>query len=534
MNREMDQIRHAQRWTAEHAGERIEFAQMCIEFAQMCNEFAACEEGLLRLVLDRSEYVRWLQDSLEARKKYNRGLSDVSVSASAGPAYLATVGVETVGIEDEANQLNILGWAHLDACEYEAALSCFEQALRINLQGRAALGDGSIVMNRDAIRSESIAACLINLGTVYGCLRRFEEAIESLKEGLSIAKKHRNRREIGRALGNLGTVYADLGRASEAKRAAKKSLVIARKLGERRGEADQLANLGTLYSDARQYGKAVRSFVQALTINTELENTERAARNIADLGIVYSRAGLYDNATLYLEEAIQQMAAMDLDEWVERLGQEVKRVHHLWSLEISEWQDAFSGSQGTRGEDSDEKRLDEKRFRETLRVLPKNLSLVSGYAQWLDLSDENKKAVRLIRPFLAKPPYSIQLVCQFAWALVCSRGNLARAERWLDTADKLNPGNREVGAGIADTRAWMAYRQGRYQRALDILEPVLSLSRRLPELSYHAGVINHRLGNWHAAMTYLEAAVKSEQVFGRRAEAVRLLQELRGTESRSW
>ena len=78
---------------------------------------------------------------------------------------------------------------------------------------------------------------------------------------------------------------------------------------------------------------------------------------------------------------------------------------------------------------------------------------------------------------------------------------LERAKREYDR----RPNNIDV----EDTYAWVLYKNGRAEEAMDHIERAMRLNTRIPNITYHAGMIYYALGKYEQAREKLQQAVRS-------------------------
>ena len=76
-----------------------------------------------------------------------------------------------------------------------------------------------------------------------------------------------------------------------------------------------------------------------------------------------------------------------------------------------------------------------------------------------------------------------------------------------------------------DTAAWVYYRAGEYDKALELLSGVEEKIKQVPEALYHLGMIHKELGNREKALNYLQEALASEN-FAAPKDAAAALREL--------
>ena len=161
-------------------------------------------------------------------------------------------------------------------------------------------------------------------------------------------------------------------------------------------------------------------------------------------------------------------------------------------------------------------------YTHALAEQPGNVATRLEYAHWLDSVARNADAVPVLREGLTNPPYHPELSAQLAWALAESSPNLKEAREWLKHALASAPSS----PYLADTAAWIAYREGKYREALIAIRPSLSLVDQIPEVAYHVGAIHAELGNTAEAIGYLRKALHARKPFTGDRQAKELLTKL--------
>lgn len=79
---------------------------------------------------------------------------------------------------------------------------------------------------------------------------------------------------------------------------------------------------------------------------------------------------------------------------------------------------------------------------------------------------------------------------------------------------------------LQDTLAWAYAKSGDYQKAIDILKPIVERASNVAVFRYHLGYALYHSGDKAAAKSHLEIAVDSEQDFPGKIEAEALLKEI--------
>ena len=161
-------------------------------------------------------------------------------------------------------------------------------------------------------------------------------------------------------------------------------------------------------------------------------------------------------------------------------------------------------------------------YARALAEQPGSVATRLEYARWLDSTSRNAEAVPLLREGLTNPPYHPELSAQLAWALAESSPNLKEAREWLKHALASEPSS----PYLADTAAWIAYREGKFREAFIAIRPSLSLVDQIPEVAYHVGAIHAELGNTAEAVRYLHKALHARKPFSGDRQAKELLAKL--------
>lgn len=124
-------------------------------------------------------------------------------------------------------------------------------------------------------------------GTEYLSARRYDKAIDSLKQALTLNPN------LAPAYLNLGSAYMQLGSYSDAADSIKKAIAINPKDAESRFE------LGNVYIAMRRPVEAAESFKEALRINPSFANAQMG------LGNVYLNVGQMEQAVTAYQEALR-------------------------------------------------------------------------------------------------------------------------------------------------------------------------------------------------------------------------------------
>jgi DNA-binding SARP family transcriptional activator/Flp pilus assembly protein TadD len=145
---------------------------------------------------------------------------------------------------------------------------------------------------------------LFSLGEPYTDLGRMDEAIDHLRDALTIHREIGDRRAEARTLSNLGVNYGMLGRFAESVNLLHQALAIHRDIGNRYNEAIVLENIGEALRGLRKFDEAVDHLQQALVVHGDIGDRYNQGSTLTTLGDVYQDLQLDEKATHYYEQAL--------------------------------------------------------------------------------------------------------------------------------------------------------------------------------------------------------------------------------------
>ncbi len=185
----------------------------------------------------------------------------------------------------------------------------------------------------------------LRLGRAYADLGRLDEAIDHLRQALTVACLHhdranqalahhalaRAREQRGEArpalehathalnlfralddpvwqaatLNLVGWLHAQLGEYEQARQHCRAALVLQRRHQDPDGEAITLDSLGYIDHHTGRHRQAVRHYQQALTLRRAIGHTYEVARNLDAVGRPYAALGRPDRARAVLREALE-------------------------------------------------------------------------------------------------------------------------------------------------------------------------------------------------------------------------------------
>jgi len=156
---------------------------------------------------------------------------------------------------------------------------------------------------------------------------------------------------------------------------------------------------------------------------------------------------------------------------------------------------------------------------------PEHLGTAMIIAALLEKKGEHDKAKAIYEEVLKKDPDSSAAGNNLAFYYAehePTSENLAKAEELIEPLIQKHKNSPH----ILDTAAWVYYRQGKYEKARDLLISVEDKSRDMPSINYHLGMIYLELGEKKEAEKYLRLALKSETPFPEKETAQNALHSL--------
>ncbi|CAH3141099.1 unnamed protein product [Porites evermanni] len=142
------------------------------------------------------------------------------------------------------------------------------------------------------------------LGCAYNSLGDSQRAIEYHNQHLRIAKEVSDRAGEGCAYGHLGKAYHSLQEFQRAIEYHNQHLSIAKEVGNRKCEGSAYSNLGCVYDSLREFQRVIEYHNQLLSFAKEVRDRESQAIAYGNLGNIYLRLGEYQRAIEYTEESL--------------------------------------------------------------------------------------------------------------------------------------------------------------------------------------------------------------------------------------
>jgi tetratricopeptide (TPR) repeat protein len=162
----------------------------------------------------------------------------------------------------------------------------------------------ALAVQREAGDDQGAGHTLNSFGAVYRDLRRLDQAEGCLREAIALCRGCGDRLGEAISLNTLGNVYRDARRFDEALDLHQRALVVRRELGDRYGEAISLNNMANAFHTLRRMDEAIHHYRLALEIRRETGDREGESISLNDLGRVYRHLGRYDLAGEHFQQAL--------------------------------------------------------------------------------------------------------------------------------------------------------------------------------------------------------------------------------------
>ena len=157
-----------------------------------------------------------------------------------------------------------------------------------------------------------------------------------------------------------------------------------------------------------------------------------------------------------------------------------------------------------------------------LKADPKDFAIRSVLAGFYLEQKKYDPAIAEYARLVAERPADPAALNNLAW-LYQRQGNLPKARELAERALAAAP----AAAQIGDTLGWILLAQGETDKAVAHLSAASSAAPRNPDIQYHLAVALQRVGRRADAQAMLEALLGSGVSFTDKAEAEKLLQELK-------
>ncbi|MFD2422142.1 ATP-binding protein [Amycolatopsis pigmentata] len=188
----------------------------------------------------------------------------------------------------EADLLESLGMAHVQAGRTEEALAYHRQALAIRQEDGDEFGE---------------AMALNSIGLVHLRSRALTPARRHFEQCLAAVRRLGQRQWEGIALGNLADALLDLGEPQQALAMAQQALSIHCETGNTMSEFACLTTISAIQRERGQFEEAVANLEHAQDLAHELDNPVREAYVLLELGQTQLASERYEEALLSFHQA---------------------------------------------------------------------------------------------------------------------------------------------------------------------------------------------------------------------------------------
>ncbi len=190
----------------------------------------------------------------------------------------------------KANLLNRLGQLYDSLANYDAALLCYQQALKI-------------VQNIGDKKSEG--AALNNISQICQIKGDYDTALNYLTQVLKIDQELDNKKGKGVTLNNISLAYRSKDDYDTALRYLNDSLKITQDFGDKQGEGTTLSNISSIAHAKGDYDTALHYSMQALQIAQDISDKKGEGTTLNNISQIYDAKGNYDTALGYLTESLK-------------------------------------------------------------------------------------------------------------------------------------------------------------------------------------------------------------------------------------
>jgi tetratricopeptide (TPR) repeat protein len=162
-------------------------------------------------------------------------------------------------------------------------------------------------------------------------------------------------------------------------------------------------------------------------------------------------------------------------------------------------------------------------FNTGLKALPDNPQLLIGLAGLRERQGDFEAAIALYEKVLEKQPENAVSINNLAALLSDHRTDAASLEKAAELAQKLEKTHQPA---FLDTAAWVYYRKGNYDKAMEVLKRVVKEAPQVPVFQYHLGMTYFQKGDKAAAKEHLTQATKGDYQYQGIEEARKTLESL--------
>lgn len=200
----------------------------------------------------------------------------------------------TQNLKTKAFLLNQRGVAQLNSNRFEEALDTFQQLVTVYQTMGDRPGEGRT---------------LNSIATVYSYLEKYDKALNFYQQALAIRQEIGDRKGEGITLNGTAVVYRSLGQYDRALQCYQQALTIRRELGDRQQEGITLSNMAGVYENQGLHDRALDLYQQGLAIYQTLGDRAGVGINLNNMGAIYNSLGKYDRALQLYQQALVAVKA---------------------------------------------------------------------------------------------------------------------------------------------------------------------------------------------------------------------------------
>ncbi|WP_116127130.1 tetratricopeptide repeat protein [Lewinella sp. IMCC34183] len=177
---------------------------------------------------------------------------------------------------------------------------------RANYQNQQALDLYARLIKKMALHPdrEVTVNILINQGSVFEIVGRWEDARQAYEEARQLAKASRDILLLGRANDRLGHLHTLKGDYEVAMDYLKVAASLFESVDDMFGIAKAYSNMGNLFFRTNHYDRALTYYKRSLESGLSQAGTTTSASTISHLGLTYMNLGEYDEAIRVIKEQI--------------------------------------------------------------------------------------------------------------------------------------------------------------------------------------------------------------------------------------
>jgi tetratricopeptide (TPR) repeat protein len=129
--------------------------------------------------------------------------------------------------------------------------------------------------------------------------------------------------------------------------------------------------------------------------------------------------------------------------------------------------------------------------------------LILALASLYEIGDEYQNGIDIVEKALPRFPNDPKILNWYGYILVTYTDRLQESQGYLLRALELSPESQY----IQDSVAWLYYKLGDYEKAMDYLKMMVEAEVRDTTVAYHAGMIYYKTGDIESALEYFFLAV---------------------------